>query len=165
MVKIITVYDYEARPKPVVAFDSSKDPLARSLTNQSDKEGSDINVIMARYEKTGLVPGTMRTPNYGDFSGILDFHALSNTLAKASQAFDVLPAIVRLRFGNDPAQLVDFLHDSVNDVEAVKLGLKDASVLPRTEIVPPVVRDASVLPRPEIVPPVVRVVPPVVPVA
>jgi len=153
MITIITRYDYELKPRPKVVFDV-KDPLSRSVTNQSDKDGADINKIMERYEKTGLLPDFGRTPCYGDFSGILDYHALQNTLAKASEAFDLLPAGIRFRFGNDPANLIDFLHNTDNDEEAVKLGLKDASVLKKPEQaqpVPPATAGNTATPVPPVV--------------
>lgn len=135
-IKIATMYDYESQANPGVLF-SDEDPESRSVTNQSDKESSDINIIMKRYEKTGLITdlltGQRRTPQYGDFSNVGDFHQLQNTLARTREAFDALPASVRNQFQNDPANLIDFLADSNNDAEAVKLGLKDKSVLTPAE--------------------------------
>lgn len=37
--------------------------------------------------------------------------------------FDLLPAAVRDKFQNDPAQLFDFVMDAGNRDEAIKLGL------------------------------------------
>lgn len=124
-IKIITKYDYEARAlvAPGVTFDAKKD---KSLTNQGDLESTDINKIMARFEKTGFIPGTERTPMYGDFSEVTDYHTQLSALKRVESAFSALPAHVRNRFNNDPQQLVEFLMNPANDGEAVKLGLKSA---------------------------------------
>lgn len=45
--------------------------------------------------------------------------------ANARSQFEELPSDVRLKFNNDPGQLINFLNDSKNDDEAVKLGLKE----------------------------------------
>lgn len=136
--KIVTRYDYASMAHPAVSFDQS-DPNSQSMTNQSDKESTDINIQFAKYEKTGLVTdlltGQTRRPMYGDFSDVGDFHALQSTMARVTQSFMALPASIRTRFQNDPAQLVDFLADPKNDPEAIKLGLKpDASPDPDPNI-------------------------------
>lgn len=138
-IKIASRYDYEGLKHPKVKFDP-KDPLCKSVTNQSDKDSTDINKMMAKYEKTGmitdLITGNPRQPNYGDFSNVGDYHQLQNTIIRVNNAFNALPAKVRSRFENDPDVLIRFLADQQNDREAVELGLKDASVLPKA-VTPP----------------------------
>lgn len=131
--KIITRYDYEAQAEASkiseVFFDKKKD---KSLTVQSDMDAADINKIMARYEKTGLLIdplGVERKPMYGDFTEVKDYHTTLSALKRTEAAFNLLPAPVRNRFNNDPEALIKFLDDPANDQEAVKLGLKDRSVL------------------------------------
>lgn len=132
LLKPKTQYDYATHKRVQLKFLKS-DPNAQSKTNQSDKDSTDINKIMKRYEKSGLITdlitGVPRTPNYGDFTGIPDYHTLQSTLARTRQAFEALPADTRTRFGNDPHNLVNFLADPKNDGEAVDLNLKDKSVL------------------------------------
>lgn len=140
MVKVKSRYAYDQQDKPGVSFVPVKGPKGQvlnpqvlSLTNQADSESCDINVIFAKFEKTGLlvdpVTGVSRTPVYGDFSNVGDYHDMKCRLAKAEQAFACFPAKLRNRFNNDVQQLVDFLADSKNDKEAVDLGLKDREVL------------------------------------
>lgn len=99
-----------------------------SVTNQSDAESTDINKIMARYEKTGLITdlitGEARKPIYGDFTGIGNYYDLRTRLARANELFDALPAAVRNRFDNDPQKLIDFVQDAkTNANEMHDLGL------------------------------------------
>lgn len=93
-----------------------------SMTEQSHKDACDINVIMARYEKTGVAPGTFFSPNYGDFTGIDDFHSASNAVIAAQDAFMGLDAHLRKRFNNDPGEFLAFMDDPKNLDEIVSLG-------------------------------------------
>lgn len=132
--KIITQYEYEKFEKPGVDFPKN-DKDSRSKTIQSDMDVADINKIMARYEKTGVIidtSGIERKPVYGDFTEIKDYHTSLSAIRNVERAFNTLPANIRNRFNNDPQTLINFLEDTKNDAEAVDLGLKDKSVLPKT---------------------------------
>jgi extradiol dioxygenase family protein len=130
--KIASRYDYDSIDAPVVMFEGED---GRSRTLQSGVADADINTIMDRYEKTGLIPldGSDRgIPQFGDFSDIGDFHGVMSKLVRAQQNFMMLPPKVRSRFDNDVAKMLDFIADPANVEEAVKLGLADASALPVT---------------------------------
>lgn len=125
-----------------VVFDTAN-PLSVSKAKQSFRKEADINFLMSRYQKTGVLVDPVMMPNgrrpfYGDFTQVGDFHALQNTLILARNEFARLPAEVRDRFGNDPKVLLDFLLDPANDVEAVKLGLKQAPPVVQEPVVAPV---------------------------
>ena len=60
----------------------------------------------------------------------------------ADDAFMALPANIRERFNNDPAELVDFVSDDRNRSEAIDLGL-----------VPPPAKPDGVIPSPEVAKP------------
>lgn len=94
-----------------------------SRTKQSFKDECDINFIMKRYEKTGVIDFVnRRAARFGDATA-QDFHESMCLVRDASAAFDGLPAHLRSRFQNDPEQLLAFLDDDENRAEAVKLGL------------------------------------------
>jgi len=124
--RIATQYDYDAIENPVAPFD----PKSIPLVNQSDRDHVDLNKMFKQYEKDGTIPdsitGTMRPPQYVDFTQIPDFHTMQNTIARVTQAFNAYPAHIRSRFENDPAQLIKFLSDPKNEPEAISLGLKPA---------------------------------------
>lgn len=112
-------------------FDGDSDPLdprstgsGISLTEQSHVASCDINTIMSRYEKQGVVPsGPDGQPFFGDFSNVPDFHTAQNALIQAENSFNQLPAKLRKRFDNDPGELLKFLADKNNRKEAIELGL------------------------------------------
>jgi len=94
-----------------------------SRTKQAFKHEVDINRIMAKYQKTGILPITNRSPLYGDFSEIPDFETASNKIIQAQLTFDALPSQLRKKFNNNPNELIQFVQDESNKDEALKLGL------------------------------------------
>ena len=96
-----------------------------SLTQQHFKDETDINNILRQFNVTGMLPEAPLSPRYGDFSGIVDYHSALNAVIAAEDSFMTLPAQIRARFENDPAQLIDFLGDENNRSEAENLGLLD----------------------------------------
>lgn len=140
-------------PKPETpGLDCSNDP---GKTQQNFKDECDINVLMARYEKTGILPMSQKgEPAYLDVTGI-EFRTSMEILATARSAFAQLPAHLRARFDNDPAKLLDFVHDPDNRDEAARLGLLKPELTtldPETgEIIPltPDVAPATSQPAPE----------------
>lgn len=96
----------------------------KSLTQQHLAAECDINNIIRKFEKTGLVTHvTDKVARFGDFTNLPDYQAMLNTVRSAESQFMLLPAEMRERFDNDPARLVEFLSDSRNRDEAIKLGI------------------------------------------
>ena len=86
----------------------------------------DVNNIMAKYARTGLVDHVARHQGqYGDFSEI-DFHTAMNTVIEAEEMFLTLPAKVRAEFNNDPGAFLTFMDDPSNEDKARELGLLPA---------------------------------------
>lgn len=115
--------------------DCSKDD---PITQQSGREDADINVIIER-AKRGAVPpvGRNSTPMYGDFTQVpTDLREVMVMVKFADDLFMSLDPFVRRRFGNDPALMLDFLNDSSNRDEAVKLGLVKAPLEPVVAVEP-----------------------------
>jgi phage internal scaffolding protein len=94
-----------------------------SRTEQSHKDETDINQILAKYIKGDLMEHHINhAQNYGDFTGA-DFQEAQNIIALANSMFEELPSSVRTRFTNDPSQFLDFVNDENNHEEMVKMGL------------------------------------------
>lgn len=100
-----------------------------SLTQQHFADECDINRIIENFARTGfLVDPTLppgRSPQFGDFTDMMDFATAQQVVIDANNAFSALPSRIRDRFSNDPAQLLDFLSRKENFDEAVSLGLVD----------------------------------------
>lgn len=109
---------YGERQPVRLAFDPST-----SRTKQSFKDECDVNNIMARFQRTGIVEFAQRfQARYGDVRGV-DFASAMNVIAEAREMFAAMPAKLRDRFGNDPARFLEFVQDPENRDEARKLGL------------------------------------------
>lgn len=137
MVKVYTRFDL-----PVVEGFSSENP---SLTHQSFAADADINNIVSRFRETGFLVDPMitcvRKPQFGDFTGSLDFHSAQNIVSRVSNEFSRLPSNIRSFFGNDPSVYFDYVTDPKNRDEAVRMGLvsspqEDAVEAPPEAVVP-----------------------------
>ncbi|AXH77241.1 MAG: internal scaffolding protein [Microviridae sp.] len=106
-----------------------------SLAIQSAREESDINTIVKRFGLTGELPTDLQMPTSADVSGAPDFHTAMGIVRAAEEEFMRVPAEVRARFSNSPSQLVSFLDDESNRLEAIKLGF--ISPPPAVTITPP----------------------------
>ncbi len=103
-----------------------------TLTQQHSKDAADINKIMARYIKTGVIDHVAKYQGqYLDNSDI-DYHSSQNIIIKADSMFAELPSNVRREFQNDPATFLKFVHDPDNHKKLVELGLAH----PRPENLP-----------------------------
>lgn len=97
------------------------------LTKQEFAEECDINALMARYQRTGILPQSDRTPFYGDFADLPSYQEAQHILLAASEAFASLPAVVRREFDNDPAKFVAFAEDESNLDQMREWGLAPAA--------------------------------------
>ena len=83
-------------------------------------------IICRHWNRTGhLLHKNEAQPRYGDFSTVDDFQAAQNIVIQANEAFLALPAAVRDRMHNSPAELLRFVADADNLEEAIELGLVD----------------------------------------
>lgn len=93
-------------------------------TKQAHKDECDVNIILAKYRKTGRLPDLIsRDPRFGDFTEVGSYLDSMNVVALANEQFAALPAEVRDRFANDPARFLAFAHDPKNSDDLIKMGL------------------------------------------
>ena len=95
-----------------------------SRTKQSFRDETDVNLILRKYEKTGLIDHVNRYQgDYTDLTEVQDYHTSMNQIIAAREAFQSLPSGIRNRFANDPAQFLEFAGNPENQKEMVKMGL------------------------------------------
>lgn len=95
-----------------------------SLAVQSQKDESDINVIVKRFGVTGMLPQVPMPPSYEDFTeSVSDYRTALDLIREADRSFMALPADVRKRFDNDAGAFVAFASDPGNIEELRKMGL------------------------------------------
>ena len=115
-----TPYNYDLEEVSNATGLSCNDP---SKTVQDGKDDADINVIMERYARTGQFKPPAGMPQYGDFTSVSDFQSALNMVMAADKGFMELPARIRSRFHNNPADLLEFLAVDANRQEAIDLGI------------------------------------------
>lgn len=110
-----------------------------SWTQQHFKDDCDVNLILKKFGHGAFVDPRTVSNTYGDFTDVDDYQSALNKVIAADEAFMALPSAVRTRFGNDPAQFIEFVSDDSNRDEMKKLGLLrediDPPVLPPMEVV------------------------------
>ena len=126
-----TPYNYD---KDAASNESGLHCEDASLAQQHYKEECDINTILEKFNITGMLPENTLSPRYGDFTGIGDYHTAMNRVFAAQEEFEALPAQIRARFDNDPAQLIEFLENSDNRPEAEELGLVEKATAEAVEV-------------------------------
>ncbi len=93
-------------------------------THQSMADECDINRIMARFEKDGVLTHVAKFDGkYGDFTGAMDYHSAYNQVILAGEMFMSLPASIRDVFDNDPGMFLAFAEDPDNEDEMREMGL------------------------------------------
>ncbi len=106
-------------------------------TRQSFKDECDINMIMAKFVKTGAVDhSTKHGGSYG-FATSISFHEAMNVVTKAEAMFMDLPSVVRKRFGNDPADFLEFVQDPANSEALQEMGLGESLPVEVDPDIPP----------------------------
>lgn len=96
----------------------------KSLTKQCFKDECDINNIMKKVAKTGLVSHVSRFKGrYGDFIDATDYRTAVDKILEAECMFESLPANIRSMFSNDPASFLEFVQNPDNILQMEELGL------------------------------------------
>jgi len=135
-----TPYNYD---KDAASNESGLHCEDASLAQQHFKEECDINTILEKFNISGILPEQPLSPRYGDFTGIGDYHTALNRVIAAQDEFEALPAQIRARFNNDPAQLIEFLENSDNRPEAEQLGLVEKAAAEVVEAAKPTPEKAA----------------------
>lgn len=121
-------YNYDA---DVVSYQTGLDfSESPSRAEQHFRDETDINVMVARFQRTGIPEPVPTPPGVQDFEHVHDFRSAMQAIIDARMSFASLPSDVRERFQNDPGRMLAFVHDDANYDEAVRLGLAKARVVP-----------------------------------
>lgn len=103
------------------------------FTEQAHKEQCDVNKIIRKYDRNGLISHVSRfEAQFGDVSG-LEFKAMQDKVLHAKEEFNKLPSKIRNRFQNSPQKLLQFMDDANNRDEAIELGLINPQWTPESD--------------------------------
>lgn len=97
-----------------------------SLTEQSHKDACDINMMVARAVRTGVMPQSPGEARFMDCPA-MTYHEALETVRLAQISFSALPAQVRRVFDNNPGLMLSAIEASKDDPalhsELVELGI------------------------------------------
>lgn len=96
----------------------------KSRTKQSFKADCDINNIIRRFDKTGVLTHlNQRQPLYIDASEVMSYRDALNHVIQVEEHFEDLPSAVRAEFDNDPAAYLDWVvHSTPEERSALIMG-------------------------------------------
>nr|UXQ88014.1 MAG: internal scaffolding protein [Microvirus sp.] len=96
-----------------------------SMTKQSFTAECDINNIMKKAQKTGVISHLNKYEAHYLDTDSITFHESMNIVANANSMFAELPSKTRTFFENDPAKFMDFVHNPDNQDKLYSMGLAD----------------------------------------
>lgn len=101
-----------------------------SLTEQSHKKECEINNILKKYQRTGVIEH--RNEHQGQYADIpsISFREAQEVIATASSMFEELPSSARKKFNNDPETFLQFVQDERNHQEMYDMGLSNSAPEP-----------------------------------
>lgn len=106
----------------------------KGLTEQHHKDSCDMRLILKKYEKTGICEHNAKhAGQYMDYPNAPTFQEAMNVIATATSTFESVPAEIRQKFHNDPAEFLEFIQNSENREEMQKMGF-DVSHIPKPKL-------------------------------
>lgn len=100
----------------------SKSFKSKGRTKQEFTKECDINTIMGKYQKSGILPEYTKG-YFSDVSNFPDYQTAMEQITIAKTNFNQLNSDIRSKFENDPSKLLNFLKDEKNADEAYELGI------------------------------------------
>ena len=117
-------------PHPRTNTSISFDP-AGDRTEQSHKEELNINNILAKFQRTGVIDHVKEHgPQYADVPAI-DYREAMEIVTSSNSMFEELPSRARKYFNNDPAQFLETMQNPETKPQVLhELGLLDPTYTP-----------------------------------
>lgn len=128
--KISSIYNHHKSKG--ISFEDSP-----SMTKQEFVKECDINNIISKYHKTGVMDNAKSSEQYyQDVSEYPSFEEAIQYTLTAKESFMGLDPNLRKRFNNDPQRLLNFLEDPKNKKEGQELGLLKQNAPPKVKADP-----------------------------
>ena len=102
---------------------------------QAFKDECDVNRIMAKYRKIGLLDHVaVHKGDYGDYTNSpTSYHDAVNQVLAAEEMFLTVPSKIRAQFANDPGQFLSYVSNPENKEALIKMGLANPELPPVVE--------------------------------
>lgn len=110
-----TPYNHNTRLESVRTGLKCTDP---SKAQQHQEEEANINTIVSRFLKTGLLPQVQLPPSLDEFGEIFDFQSAMEVMNEAKRSFMAMSPEIRNAFHNSPAHFVAQIDAMLGDQDA-----------------------------------------------
>lgn len=124
------------KPKVQSYFSKKIRPVINTgpgLTEQHHKEDCDVNNIINRYTKTGVIKNVKGMGEYA-IAPAIELREALDLINQAQNQFDQLPSNIRREFENDPLQFLEFVENPDNLEHARELGLAERPEPDETDV-------------------------------
>ena len=123
---------------PYTPYTHSETIVTGPGAKQSMKAECDINNIVAKYEKTGVLTHLNASQaTYADVSELTGYRDALDKVIAAEELFMALPSEVRAKFHNDAALYLDFVGSAseadLNELSSKVYGNKSGQISPDPE--------------------------------
>lgn len=98
-------------------------PVGKTRTKQSMAAECDINTIMQKYQKTGVIDHVAKHGGMYEYATALSYQEAIHLKRDAEEMFNDLPSSLRAQFKGNPAIFLAFVQDDKNLEEMGELGL------------------------------------------
>lgn len=143
----MNVRDRRVRVRPILSVPADE----KKRVDSSFKAESNINVIVARWLKTGLDPAEHRRAlaQFRDVSDSPSFVEMQEIVRRGADAFARLPAKVRKFYDNDPAQFLQAAEtkEGLDEIAAMGLDLRAPEAPTSSSAVPEPTKGAPKAPK------------------
>lgn len=96
----------------------------KSMTDQSQADAANINIIVATYGGVHNIPPGSRVPTWGDFTNVpTDRAVIAQQMKNAQDGFMALPPSIRALANNDLETFLEMLEDDGARAAMEQLGL------------------------------------------
>lgn len=88
-----------------------------TIVEQCHREVTDINKIIGRYRRTGMLPPARHEPRYEDVSNVGELLDVKMQMQQAAEAYDALPEEVRNKFSTEE-EFYDYVSELQSKTES-----------------------------------------------
>lgn len=99
-------------------------------TKQQHADKTNINLIMKKFLKTGIIDFTNKHEQQYGFATSDSFQESLQIIQTANEMFADLPSQLRIKFNHNPADFLDYVQDPKNEDTLFDLGLADFPLPP-----------------------------------
>ncbi len=97
--------------------------LQKNMTEQAHAKECDMNYILRKYQKTGLIEHVKKHQGRYDDITVTDFTEAMHKVSEAQDMFNELPSFVKKKVGGSVEKFLEFVQNPNNKADMQRLGM------------------------------------------